>query len=102
MRPTPESLTADYMRDLESDIAVQAREIAAGRTDIIDYQAECIKKLAALRAAGDAVRVDRYGIPHPTGRPVIRSTAEIPRGSAALEKKLNAAAAAGVQDAINR
>lgn len=65
MRPSNESLTTDYMRDLESDIECNAREIAAGRTDLAEYDAKCRRELAALQAANGAVTVDRYGIPRP-------------------------------------
>lgn len=66
MRPSNESLTTDYMRDLESDIACNAREIAAGRTDLLAYDAKCRAELAALRAAqqsGTCIGVGAYGIP---------------------------------------
>lgn len=66
MRPSNESLTTDYMRDLESDIRSNGEEIANGRTDLLAYDAKCRAELAALRAAqeaGTTIGVDRYGVP---------------------------------------
>lgn len=64
-RPSNAELTAAYMADLEVEIECNAREFAAGRTDLIEYDAKCKRELAALKAANGAVKVDRYGIPTP-------------------------------------
>lgn len=76
-RPSNEELTNAYMRDLEIEIECNAREIAAGRTDLNDYDAKCRRELAALRVANGAVRVDRYGIPvpQPETTPMVTGTA---------------------------
>lgn len=65
-RPSNEELTAAYIRDLEVEIECNARETAAGRTDLADYDAKCRRELEALRTAGDAIIVDRYGVPKPS------------------------------------
>jgi hypothetical protein len=66
MRPSNESLVTDYMRDLEIEIECNAREIAAGRTDLNAYDVKCRAELEALRKAraSDALVIaDRYGVP---------------------------------------
>ena len=62
-RPSNESLLADYIRDLESDIATNAEEKKKGRTDLDAYDIECRAKLEALRNA-KSVRFDQFGQPH--------------------------------------
>lgn len=65
-RPSNAELTSAYMRDLEIEIECNASEFAAGRTDLVEYDAKCKRELAALKAANGAVTVDRYGIPTPS------------------------------------
>lgn len=65
-RYTNEELVTFYMRDLEIEIESNAREAAAGRTDLQDYDLECRAELAKLqeaRAVGKVIAIDAYGIP---------------------------------------
>jgi hypothetical protein len=62
-RPSDEDLISDYMRDLESDIESSAREIKAGRSNLVEYVAKCRAELKSLREPGAVIRVDRYGMP---------------------------------------
>lgn len=64
MRPSNESLIADYIRDLESEIALNAQEIARGRGDLADYDAKCRAELETLKADGAVLRVSEFGIPY--------------------------------------
>lgn len=66
MRPPDNELIDAYMADLRIEIECNAREAAAGRTDLAEYDAKCRAELAWLEHAlrdGVPVGVDRYGIP---------------------------------------
>ena len=65
MKQKRDELTAAYIRDLEIEIECNAREIAAGRTDLSAYDAKIRHELKALRAADNKVIITRHGIPRP-------------------------------------
>lgn len=58
MRPSDESLTADYIADLECDVRCALRD---GQHE---YAAKCQAEIDALRSAA-SIRVSRYGVPSP-------------------------------------
>lgn len=59
-------LTDSYIRDLEIEVAtINERPEERSNPEMVAYRDKCAAEIAALRGAGERVRIDRYGIPHP-------------------------------------